>query len=85
MNKKILLTSLILPVGLIPNLTVLSCPQNSSTENKSETDLLKDHLKELKWQVKENVDLSQVASSSIKTEDDLLTYFDLKNKNENKN
>ena len=84
MNKKTLLTSLILPVGLIPNLTVFSCSQNSSTENKSEADLLKDHLKELKWQVKENVNLNQVASSSIQTEADLLTYFDLKNKNENK-
>ena len=54
-----MLTSLIFPVGLITNLTVLSCYQNSSTKNKSEADLLKDHLKELKWQVKENVNLNK--------------------------
>ena len=84
MNKKIFQWALILPASALPALSVFSCTDNAATENKSEIDLLKDHLKELKWQQKEGVNLDQIASSTIKTEADLLTYFDLVNKNETK-
>ena len=84
MNKKIFQWALVLPASALPALSVLSCTDNATTENKSEVDLLKDHLKELKWQQKEGVNLDQIASSTIKTEADLLTYFDLVNKNETK-